>query len=149
MIEINETMSDDALNTMLILLGSGIVCLLISLILKSGKKEIKELETAPNGEGKDLSLMRINGFGNAFSGKFGEALIDGKPTFRTYQALHILFVPLLPYSAYRVRKEKGEKEYMVYGSEKMRANEAFSVVFRGVGIALVVMAIAWVIASIV
>lgn len=76
----------------------------------------------PNGKGSSLTLYRLNGCGMSFSGAFRQVNINGTLTYVTYYFLHLVFVPILPFGAYRViDAENGG--YHILGSEKMSIKE--------------------------
>lgn len=75
----------------------------------------------PDGKGSNLSLTRINGCGMAFNGSYREVWIDNVYTYVSYYTLHILFLPLIPFKAYRVSPAEGG--YYILGSDRMALKE--------------------------
>lgn len=116
--------------TAFILIIVAAAAYILSVFISPSEKSTGELKEAPRGDVEGMSLMKFNGFGNSFSGKFRKALLNGVDTFVTYNCLYILFVPVLPIEAYRVSRAQDGKGYLVYGKEKMKAREAFSIVLR-------------------
>lgn len=117
------------------------VAFMLSVLLVPSDKNIRELEYEPKRPAGGLSLMRFNGFGNSFSGNFRKARLNSVVTHVAYNCLHIFYIPVLPFEAYRVSREKDGKTYKVYGQEKMRAREAFSIIFRSVATVCVILGI--------
>ena len=119
----------------------AVVAFVLSVLLVPSDKNIGELKHEPKGDVQGLSLMRFNGFGNSFSGKFRKARMNEVVTFVTYNCLYILFVPVLPVEAYRVSHAKDGKSYLVYGKEQMKSKEAFSIVLRSAAIVCAIVGI--------
>ena len=58
-------------------------------------------------DGKELSLLRVNGIGLSFYGKYRELLIGDNRTYVTYYVFCLFFIPILPLGCFRVIKENG------------------------------------------
>lgn len=87
----------------------------------------------PNGKGSGVNLTRLNGCGMTFKGKFREAFIDEYHTYVTYYMLSIVFVPLIPFKAYRVISPSSGS-YQVLGSENMKLKEVGVIFLKAIGI---------------
>ena len=124
-----------------ILIIVAVVAYILSIFIVPSDDHIGELKHVPQDDVKGMSLTRINGFGNSFSGKFRKARLNGIVTFVTYNCIYLLFVPLLPFEAYRVSRADDGKSYWVYGKEKMRSKEGFSIVLRSVAIVCAIVGI--------
>lgn len=82
----------------------------------------KNMQYSLNGnDGKGLSLMRINGIGFSFYGKYREALVGDYKTYVTYHVFCLFFIPILPLGCFRVIKENGG--YRILGGERMAWRE--------------------------
>ncbi|MCM1519886.1 MAG: hypothetical protein NC098_03795 [Lachnoclostridium sp.] len=71
----------------------------------------------PNGNGKNLKLVLINGCGFTMCGCYREHHLDDRYSYACYYTLHILFVPILAIRCYRVIPAD-DGGYYVLGSEK-------------------------------
>lgn len=72
-------------------------------------------------DGKELSLLRVNGIGFSFYGKYRELLIGDYKTYVTYHVFCLFFIPILPLGCCRVIKENGG--YRILGGERMAWRE--------------------------
>ena len=72
-------------------------------------------------DGKELSLLRVNGIGFSFYGKYRELLIGDYRTYVTYYVFCLFFIPILPLGCFRVIKENGG--YRILGGERMAWRE--------------------------
>ena len=68
-------------------------------------------------DGKELSLLRVNGIGFSFYGKYRELLIGDYRTYVTYHVFCFFFIPILPLGCCRVIRENGG--YRILGGERM------------------------------
>lgn len=68
-------------------------------------------------DGKELSLLRVNGVGFSFYGKYRELLIGDYRTYVTYHVFCFFFIPILPLGCCRVIRENGG--YRILGGERM------------------------------
>lgn len=72
-------------------------------------------------DGNKLSLLRVNGIGFSFYGKYRETFICDYKTYVTYHVFCLFFIPILPLGCYRVIKENGG--YRIIGGERMAWRE--------------------------
>ena len=72
-------------------------------------------------DGNKLSLLRVNGIGFSFYGKYRETFIGDYKTYVTYHVFCLFFIPILPLGCYRVIKENGG--YRIIGGERMAWRE--------------------------
>ena len=72
-------------------------------------------------DGNKLSLLRVNGIGFSFYGKYRETFIGDYKTHVTYHVFFLFFIPILPLGCYRVIKENGG--YRIIGGERMAWRE--------------------------
>lgn len=78
-------------------------------------------------DGKELSLLRVNGIGFSFYGKYRELLIGDYRTYVTYHVFCFFFIPILPLGCCRVIKENGG--YRILGGERMAWREILCMFF--------------------
>lgn len=83
----------------------------------------RNMQYSLNGnDGKGLSLMRINGIGFSFYGKYREALVGDYKTYVTYHVFCLFFIPILPLGCCRVIKENGGYRILGGGKNGMERN---------------------------
>lgn len=71
----------------------------------------------PNGKGKNLKLVLVNGCGFSMCGCYRQHYLDERYSYACYYTFHFFAVPLLAIRCYRVIPAD-EGGYYVLGSEK-------------------------------